>query len=47
MKVAIIGSRNLKIDDLEKYLPENVTKIVSAAQGVLTSVQGSTQRQRG
>lgn len=29
MRVAVIGSRNLRIDDLEKYLPENTTEIVS------------------
>lgn len=27
MKVAIIGSRNLKVDNLEKYLPQNITEI--------------------
>ena len=35
MKIAIIGSRNIFIDDLGKYLPENVTEIVSGgAKGV-------------
>ncbi|MCM1543751.1 MAG: DUF2493 domain-containing protein [Ruminococcus sp.] len=29
MKVAIVGSRNLKIDDLGKYLPEGTDEIVS------------------
>ncbi len=29
MKVAIIGSRGLKVSDLEKYLPSEVTEIVS------------------
>lgn len=29
MKVAIIGSRNLRIDNLEKYLPDGTTEIVS------------------
>ena len=29
MKVAIVGSRGLKVSDLGNYLPENVTEIVS------------------
>ena len=29
MKVAVIGSRNLQVDDLGKYLPKGVTEIVS------------------
>lgn len=35
MRVAVIGSRNLRIDDLGKYLPENTTEIVSGgARGI-------------
>lgn len=35
MKVAIIGSRCLNITNLEEYMPENVTEIVSGgAKGV-------------
>lgn len=35
MKVAIIGSRELKIDDIERYMPDGVTEIVSGgAKGV-------------
>ena len=35
MKIAIIGSTTLKIDDIEKYIPEEVTEIVSGgAKGV-------------
>lgn len=35
MKVAVIGSRNLTVDNLENYLPENVTEIVSGgAMGI-------------
>ncbi len=35
MKVAVIGSRNLQVNDLEKYLPENITEIVSGgARGI-------------
>ena len=37
MKIAIIGSRNLTVDNLGKYLPEGVTEIVSGgAQGIDT-----------
>lgn len=35
MKIAIIGSRNLKVLNLEKYLPMGVTEIVSGgAKGI-------------
>lgn len=35
MKIAVIGSRNLTVDNLENYLPENVTEIVSGgAKGI-------------
>lgn len=35
MRVAIVGSRGLKVDDLEKYLPDHVTEIISGgARGV-------------
>lgn len=35
MKIAVIGSRNLKIDKLENYLPDGVTEIVSGgAMGI-------------
>lgn len=37
MKVAVIGSRNLSVVDLGKYLPENTTEIVSGgAKGIDT-----------
>lgn len=37
MKIAIIGSRNLIVNNLEKYLPEGVTEIVSGgARGIDT-----------
>ena len=40
MKVAVIGSRNLRVDGLGKYLPEGVTEIVSGgARGVDTSAR--------
>lgn len=35
MKVAVVGSRNLTITDLEKYIPENTLEIVSGgAKGI-------------
>ncbi len=37
MKVAVIGSRGLTVEDLGKYLPEGTTEIVSGgARGVDT-----------
>ncbi len=40
MKVAVIGSRGLSIDDLGKYLPSDTTEIVSGgARGVDTSAK--------
>lgn len=40
MKVAVIGSREIVIDDLGKYLPEGVTEIVSGgAKGVDSSAR--------
>lgn len=35
MRVAVIGSRGLLVDDLEDYLPEETTEIISGgARGV-------------
>lgn len=40
MRAAVIGSRGLLVNDLEKYLPEGVTEIVSGgAKGVDTSAR--------
>lgn len=40
MKVAVIGSRNLNITNLDDYMPENVTEIVSGgAKGVDTNAE--------
>lgn len=37
MKVAVVGSRGLKVDNLEKYLPEDTDEIVSGgAKGIDT-----------
>ena len=44
MKVAVIGSRSLTVDHLEKYLPAGVTEIVSGgARGVDTSAREYAQ----
>ena len=35
MKVAIVGSRSLTIDNLEQYLPQNTTELISGgARGI-------------
>ena len=40
MKIAIIGSRNLTLDDLGQYLPKNCTEIVSGgARGIDTGAK--------
>ena len=40
MKVAIVGSRNVIVDNLQNYLPENITEIVSGgAKGVDSSAK--------
>lgn len=39
MKVAIIGSRNLVVSDLQRYLPDDVTEIISGEQSTLTAAQ--------
>ena len=37
MKIAIVGSRNLTVTDLQRYLPKGVTEIVSgSARGIDT-----------
>ncbi len=39
MKIALIGSRNLIVKDLGRYLPENVTEIVSGGARGIDAVQ--------
>ncbi len=40
MKVAVVGSRTLKVDNLEKYLPKSTTEIVSGgARGIDSSAK--------
>ena len=37
MKVAVVGSRNIVVENIEQYLPEDVTEIISGgAKGVDT-----------
>lgn len=37
MKIAIVSSRNINVDNIEEYLPKNITEIVSGgAKGVDT-----------
>lgn len=44
MKIAVIGSRNLRVADLARYLPENVTEIVSGgAKGIDTCARKYAQ----
>lgn len=46
MKVAVIGSRGLMVSNLEKYLPNEVTEIVSGgAKGVDTSARECALKQ--
>ena len=45
MKVAVIGSRGLTVDNLEKYLPDDTTEIISGgARGVDASAREYAQR---
>ena len=40
MKIAIIGSRSIILDDIGKYLPKNITEIVSGgARGIDSSAR--------
>ena len=43
MKLAIIGSRNLSVGNLDDYIPKNVTEIVSGgARGIDTAASNYT-----
>lgn len=45
MKVAVIGSRDLHITDLARYLPENTTEIVSGgARGIDSDARAYAQQ---
>lgn len=40
MKIAIVGSRELRIDDLSEFIPDNVTEIISGgAVGIDTCAE--------
>ena len=40
MKVAVIGSRNIEVEDVGKYLPRGVTELISGgARGVDSAVR--------
>lgn len=47
MKVAVIGSRSLKISDLKPYLPPNVTEIVSGGANGIDTCAGEYARFNG
>ena len=42
MKLAVIGSRNLQVENLGEYLPKNVTELYPAVRAELTAVLGNT-----
>jgi len=45
MKIAIIGSRNLVINDFEKYIPDSVTEIVSGgAKGIDSCIETYSEK---
>lgn len=47
MKVAVVGSRNLKVDNLGKYLPDNVTELVSGgAKGIDSCAREYAQKKQ-
>lgn len=44
MKVAIVGSRNLNISEIQEYLPKNISEIISGgAKGVDTCARRFAQ----
>lgn len=46
MKIAIIGSRNLHVENLGQYLPQNVAEIVSGgAKGIDTDAENYANQQ--
>ena len=47
MKIAIIGSRNLTVENLEKYLPLGVTEIVSGGAKGIDTCARDYAHQRG
>lgn len=47
MKIAIVGSRDLRVSNLEKYLPESVTEIVSGGARGIDSCARNYAKQNG
>lgn len=47
MKIAIIGSRNLTVTNLEDYLPEDVSEIVSGGAKGIDSCAADFAREKG
>ena len=47
MKVAVIGSRNLTVSHLERYLPAGVTEIVSGGARGIDTCAKAYARQKG
>ena len=47
MKVAVVGSRNIKIKNLHKYLPKETTEIVSGGAVGVDSCAADYARQAG
>ena len=47
MKIAVVGSRGLKVNDLGRYLPAGVTEIVSGgARGIDTCAREYAEKNR-
>ena len=47
MKIAVVGSRGLKVNDLGRYLPAGVTEIVSGgARGIDTCARKYAEKNR-
>ena len=47
MKIAVVGSRGLKVNDLGRYLPSGVTEIVSGgARGIDTCAREYAEKNR-
>ena len=47
MKVAIIGSRNLRVDNIEDYLPDGCDEIVSGGAKGIDECAASTAKSLG
>lgn len=47
MKIAVIGSRELKVNNLERYLPPDTTEIVSGGARGIDSCAAAYAKNRG